>query len=96
MITSNSNGAIQISMRNDGQNELMGMLPTENVENNHRLAFSTCQAEMPNIVQTTNKPVVLMTASELKYNRSTENNGENNGGGPGLCTVGVRHLELKN
>uniref|UniRef100_A0A915NJ31 Uncharacterized protein n=1 Tax=Meloidogyne floridensis TaxID=298350 RepID=A0A915NJ31_9BILA len=79
MITSNSNGAIQISMRNDGQNELMGMLPTDNVENNHRLAFSTCQAEMPNI-----------------YNRSTENNGENNGGGTGLCTVGVRHLELKN
>ncbi|KAF7635592.1 hypothetical protein Mgra_00004981 [Meloidogyne graminicola] len=92
MITSNSNGAIQFSLRNDGQNELMGMIPTENILNNHRLAFSSFESEMPNIVRTTNKPVVL-TASEQKYNKSSEIKGENN---EGACTVGVRHLQLKN
>jgi hypothetical protein len=41
-----------------------------------------------------------MSASELKYNtRSYENNGDNNinkGGGAGMCTVDISHLELKN
>uniref|UniRef100_A0A914IDM8 Uncharacterized protein n=1 Tax=Globodera rostochiensis TaxID=31243 RepID=A0A914IDM8_GLORO len=67
-----STSGAQISIRNDAQELLMGMLP-EGIANN--LAYSSSEDGMPNSVRTTQRPVVLMVAPE-RHKNETETAGE--------------------